>query len=79
MVKLSTIESVSKTNHVRINGQKVTLVEKDRVEVGREVLAWHTEGKKIVEEVSQESSWGGKGSSDDISEGDYEDEGGCLK
>jgi len=74
------IESVSKTNHVRINGkmisggQVVTLVEKDRVEVGREVLVWHREGETIVEEVSRDSSWGKKGSSDDISEGDDDDE-----
>merc|ERR1719186_92204 len=74
------IESMSRTNHVRINGkmisggQVVTLVEKDWVEVGREVLVWHREGETIVEEVSRDSSWGKKGSSDDISEGDDDDE-----
>ena len=54
-------------------------LEKDRVEGWKRGVGVAQGGKEDSEEVSQVSSWGGKGSSDDISEGDYEDEGGCLK
>ena len=42
------------------------------------MLAWHREGKKIVKRSVKIAAGVGR-VTDDISEGDYEDEGGCLK
>jgi len=76
------MESVGTTNQVKINGkmipsgQMVTLNEEDRVQVGRDVLVWHREGGKQMEEISQGSSWGEKDSSAEIAlEEDDDDEG----
>ena len=63
-----TMESVSQTNNIRINGvavnKAVTLIDGDRIHVGREVMTWHREGAKQQEQVSEDTLWGEKDSSE---------------
>jgi len=55
------IESLSKTNKIRINGkvspgdQEVRLMDGDSIQVGREMFVWHSEGGR--EMVSQDTNW----------------------
>ena len=66
------IETVSKINNVRINGiivnQVATLKERDRVQVGKEVLVWQREGGKHGEDKSEKTLWGEKDSPENLSD-----------
>jgi len=55
------IESMSKTNKIRINGSTIEkeaiLIDEDRVQVGREVFIWQREGIEPCD-VTKDTLWG---------------------